>query len=197
MGAIVPDEIPEGERIWAGLDVAWKWDTTALVPFWWRDEEFRLLGHPTILEPPRDGSSLDPFLVERAIMELHERTPIETLVMDTSKAEQLASWAETELGCTVVDRQQTNAMACLDYARFVEGLSNGWLKHTGDPGLTAHVMNAVARVLPGGDARFDRPAHNRRTPDQSRRVIDALTAAAMVHSTAVAEMPTAGEWVVA
>ncbi len=169
--------------------MAWKWDTTALVPLWWRDAEYRLLGQPTILVPPRDGSSLDPFEVERSIDELHARNPIDTLVMDTSKAEQLASWVETELGCRVVDRQQTNAMACLDYARFVEALSNGWLKHTGDTGLTSHVLNSIARILPGGDARFDRPVANRRSPEQSRRVIDALTASAMVHSTAVAEIP--------
>ncbi len=184
--SLAGDEIPEGERIWAGLDVAWKWDTTALVPLWWRDEEFRLLGTPSILVPPRDGTSLDPALVEAAIFDLHARNQIDTLVMDTSKAEQLASWIESELGCRVVDRQQTNTLACTDYARFMEALRSGWLKHVGDPGLTAHALNAIARILPGGDARFDRPAQNRRSPDQDRRVIDALVAAAMVHSTRVA-----------
>ncbi len=155
---------------------------------WWRHDEFRLLGEPTILVPPRDGSSLDPNLVEHALLVLDARNPIDTLVMDTSKAEQLAAWAETELGCTVVDRTQSNAMACLDYARFMEALRLGWVKHTGDPGLTSHALNAVTRLLPGGDARFDRPAANRRSPDQARRVIDALVAAAMVNSTAVAEL---------
>ncbi len=180
------EKIPDGAEIWLGLDVAWKWDTTALVPLWWRDEEFRLLGPATILVPPRDGTSLDPSYVERAILEFRERYRIDTVVMDTSKAEQLASWIETELDCMVVDRQQTNTMACIDYARFMEALRSGWLRHGDDPGLKSHALNAVAKVLPGGDARFDRVATNRRSPDQNRRVIDALTAAAMVHSVRVA-----------
>ncbi len=180
------DEIPEGAEVWLGLDIAWKWDCTAAVPLWWRDNEFRLLGPSTILTPPRDGTSLDPALVEQALLHYRETYRLDTVVMDTSKAEQLATWIESELGCRVVDRQQTNAMACVDFARFMEALRSGWLQHGGDQGLKQHALNAVARVLPGGDARFDRPASNRRSPDQNRRVIDALVAAAMVHSVRVA-----------
>jgi phage terminase large subunit-like protein len=181
--------IPAGQPIWLGLDVAWKWDTTAMVPLWWRSETFRLLGKATILEPPRDGTSLDPELVERALREIHEANPIHTVVMDTSKAEQLASWIENELGCEVVDRAQTNEFAVMDYDRFMEALREGWLKHTGDPGLTRHVLNAVARLLPGGDSRFDRPSRQRKGAGQDRRVIDGLSAASMVHTTAAAAPP--------
>ena len=123
--ALADELIPAGLPIWAGLDVAWKWDTTAVVPLWWRDDEFRQLGEAEILVPPRDGTSLDPSLVEKALLEVHDRNPLETVVMDTSKAEQLASWIETELDCMVVDRQQTNALACADYARFMEALAGG------------------------------------------------------------------------
>lgn len=191
--AEVDDQIPVGTPVWVGLDVAWKWDTTALVPMWWRDDEFRLLGPSSILTPPRDGNSLDPALVEGAVLAVHAKNPIETVVMDTSKAEQLAVWIESELGCMVVDRQQTNAMACLDYARFMEALRSGWLKYTGDVEFRMHALNAIARVLPGGDARFDRPVTNRRSPDQNRRVIDALTAASMVHSVRVGLGDITGE----
>jgi phage terminase large subunit-like protein len=179
--------IPEGIPIWAGLDVAWKWDTTALVPLWWRDSEFRLLGPAGVLEPPRDGSSLDPNRVEAMILELHARNPLHTVVMDTHRAEQLATWIADETGARVIDRQQSNAFAVDDYERFMEGLRMGWLKHSGDAALTRHVLNSVARVLPQGDARFDRP-HASRFGVQAVRVIDALVAAAMVHATAVMEM---------
>jgi phage terminase large subunit-like protein len=184
--AATDEQIPEGAEVWLGLDVAWKWDTTALVPLYWRDAEYRLLGPATILVPPRDGTSLDPALVEAAVLQFREAYQVTTVVMDTSRAEQLASWIETELGCEVIDRQQTNTQACLDFARFMEALRSGWLHHSGDVGLKQHALNAVARILPGGDARFDRPAHNRRSPDQNRRVIDALTAASMVNSVRVA-----------
>lgn len=183
-GQVSDVEIPAGEPIWLGLDVGWKWDTTAIVPLWWRDPAFRLLGPATILDPPRDGSSLDPALVESALLELAERNPVHTLVMDTSRAEQLAEWARVELGVTVVDRSQGNAAAAEDYERFMEGLRSRWLWHSGDPGLSRHAMNAVARVLPLGDARFDRPSRTRQGGQQDDRVIDALVAAAMVHSVA-------------
>ena len=189
--AKTPERIPEGVPIWLGLDVAWKWDTTAAVPLWMRDPEFRLLGPASVLVPPRDGSSLDPSEVERALVKIHQRNPIHTVVMDTSRAEQLAQWIESELGAAVIDRPQTNAFAVQDFDRFMEGLRKGWLHHTGDAGLTSHALNAIARVLPWGDARFDRPSQTRQSSEQDRRVIDALTAASMVHSLASGPQPVA------
>jgi hypothetical protein len=51
-------------------------------------------------------------------------------------------------------------------------------------------MNAVARRLPGGDHRFDRPSASRHSVEQQdRRVIDALTAAGMVASYANRRKP--------
>src|SRR6185312_12392916 len=182
--AATSDEIPEGVPVWLGLDVAWKWDTTALVPLWWQSSERRLLGAATILEPPRDGTSLDPNLVERALIAVNDRNPLHTVVMDESKAEQLAEWISSEFGCRVVSRQQSNKFAADDYTKFMEALRLGRLKHSGDAGLTRHALNAVARVLPYGDARFDRPSQTREGGEQDRRVIDALTAASMVHAVA-------------
>jgi phage terminase large subunit-like protein len=194
----VDDMIPPGKPIWLGADLAFKYDCTALVPLWWRDADYRLLGPATILTPPRDGNSLDPDLIERAVLEIHARNPIHTVVMDPSKAEQLALWISRETGATVVERAQSNSFAAVDYATFMEALRLGQLHHTGDPGLTRHVLNATARLLPGGDTRFDRPAESRRSSEQPLRVIDALTAAAMVHSeaalSAVAPMPWAANW---
>lgn len=183
------ERIPPSEPVWVGLDVAWKWDTTAAVPLWVRDSNYRLFGPAKVLVPPRDGTSLDPNLVERALVEIHERNPIHTVVMDTSRAEQLGTWIEAEFGATVVDRSQSNAFAAQDYERFMEALRNGWIQHAGDPGLTQHALNAIARVLPYGDARFDRPSQTRQGGEQDRRVIDALTAASMVHALAAVEVP--------
>lgn len=189
-GARVDDEIPAGEPIWLGLDVAWQLDTTAAVPLWMPTREFRLLGPAHVLVPPRDGRSLDPNLVEHMLLTIHARNPVHTVVMDPTKAEQLAEWIEKTLGAVVVSRGQTNAFAVMDYSRFMEALRSGWLKHTGDADLTQHVLNATARLLPGGDLRFDRSARTRHPTGQERRVIDALSAASMVHSTA-SEMPAA------
>jgi len=180
--------IPEGQPVWVGVDVAWKWDTTAIVPLWLRDSEFRLLGPASVLVPPRDGSSLDPSLVENALIAIHERNPIEVCVIDPHDAHDLSIWIADELGAEVIEHQQANANLCEAYARFMEGLRLGWLKHAGDPGLTRHALNAVAKVLPGGQTKFDRPAKQSKGFQQDQRVIDALVAAAMVHFVAVENM---------
>jgi hypothetical protein len=72
----------------------------------------------------------------------------------------------------------------------MDGLRNGTLRHTGCPNLQSHALHAIARLLPGGDRRFDRPVDSRGSArEQDRRVIDALTAAGMVveHSNRPAE----------
>ncbi len=75
-------------------------------------------------------------------------------------------------------------------ARFTGALRQRWLWHSGDEGLRRHVLNAVARVLPSGETRFARPRQSRQVSQatQRARVIDALDAAAMVHTSAVGEL---------
>ena len=184
--AQVPDDIPVGEPVWLGADIAMKWDTTALVPLWIKSDEYRLFGTPRILTPPRDGTMMDPTKIEQAFIDIHERTPIHTVVMDTSGSEQLAVWVERELGCLVMDMSQGIPVQVEEYARFMEALQRGWIKHAGDREFTRHVLNAVAKIQRGGDPIFERPHQSRRSVDeQDRRVIDALKAAAMVHRVAM------------
>lgn len=173
--------IPDAAEIDLGVDVAFKWDTTALVPLW-RAPDYRLLGEPAILVPPRDGSSLHPDTVKDAFLEMTNRFKVRTVVMDMHRAEDIAAWVEDTLGITVIDHAQGQTKTHVsDYEAFTEGLRNGSVRHTGDEGLRAHVLNAIARRLPGGDYRFDRPSTVRgNARAQDRRVIDALTAAAMV-----------------
>ncbi|HET6380187.1 MAG TPA: terminase large subunit [candidate division Zixibacteria bacterium] len=190
-----PEGIPPGTPVWVGLDVAWKWDTTAAVPFWMRDNEHRVLGPAEILKPPRDGNMLHPDEVKRALLRIHERTPIHTVVMDVIFAQDIAAWLRDELSIEVIERGQSHPLAIEEYETFMEALRNGWLRHSGDEGLTRHVLNAMARMLPSGARIFERPSDVRISSQQDRRVIDALKAAAMVHAqaTATAEQPSAYE----
>ncbi len=185
-GQRTDERIPEGERIWVGLDVGWKVDPTALVPFWMRDPEFRLFGPATVIVPPRDGNQTHPDEIKRAFYDLQARNPIDMVVMDMRAAEDIAAWIQDELKAEVVDRGQGNALQVEDYQRFMEALRQRWLWHAGDRGLTQHALNAVARVLPMGDTRFARIQS--RSGEQRVRSIDALVAAAMVHSVAVADL---------
>lgn len=175
------DERPEGRvPIILALDVAWKIDTTAGVPLW-NGPKYRLLLDPFILVPPRDGSSLHPDEIKNALLEMDHDYQIEMVVMDMHRAEDISHWIEDEMGLLVMDKaQQQTSTHVHDYAAFMDGLRNGTLKHTGDPDLRAHVLNAIARRLPGGDYRFDRPNTSRGSNRmQDKRVIDGLTAAAM------------------
>lgn len=178
-GAQVDETIPEGARIVVGADLAWKWDCSALVPLYEPGGGRLLVGKPTILTPPRDGNSLHPDELKAAISAMHERYAITDVVMDLSNAEDVAHWIVDELGVDVHDRGQSNKFAVLDYAATMKALRGGHLRHTGDPELRRHVLNAIARRLPGGDLRFERPSSSRHPAGQDQRVIDGLTALAM------------------
>lgn len=191
--ATVGERIPVGQSIDLGLDVAWKWDTTAMVPLWDRSPKFRLLGPATILVPPRDGNSLHPQKIKDAIESIHERNPIRRIVMDITHAHDIAAWARDELQVEVIEHSQGDVQQAIDYDRFMEALRGGTLHHSADPGLTSHVMNAIARELPNERHRFDRKSSSRDASKQDLRVIDALVASAMVHSEAGAPVKQASD----
>lgn len=178
--------IPKGEPIAAGFDVGWVNDTTAIVPFWMPNPDFRLLDEAIILEPPGSGVMLESFEIKRAFEMLHERNPIHTVVMDMSRANDLAQWLRDEIGCEVIDRGQGLTLQVIEYEDFMEGLRVRALRHTGGVNLRQHVMNAIAAPRPGDKRVFDRPSTSRSQVMQDVRVIDALKAAAMVHASAVA-----------
>lgn len=185
--------IPEGEPVLVGADFAWQLDCTALVPLWVRDAKFRLLDRIEVLEPPRDGTMLDPYEVRAAFEKINKRNPIVAIIADTTKAQDTLLWAAEEFNCIMVDRAQTNNLACEDYEAFMEALRGGkpadeygpprepWLRHNGDPKLREHALNAIAAKRPGDKYRFDRANPSRAASAQDSRVIDALTAAAMVN----------------
>jgi phage terminase large subunit-like protein len=187
--AATDDPVPAGVPVWIGLDLGWKNDTTAIVPVWEESARRRVVFGARILVPPRDGTSLAPSSVQRAISEVHARNPIHTVVMDPAAGgEQLAEWLESELGTRVVTHNQSNAPMTLAFERWMEALREGVLRHDGNPEFSRHVLNAVARPLPDGRHRFDRPSESRAASLQDRRVIDGLIAGAMANSVIVAEL---------
>lgn len=184
--------IPEGATVSLGADFAWSHDTTAIVPLWMRDSEFRLLGDPIILKPPRDGTMLDPQEVKDAFDVFFQRYTVERVVADKTKAQDTLLWVENERGVEVIDQPQTLKPEILEYEAFMEALRGGvppdshekrtsWLRHTGNTELRSHVMNAIARKVPGDKRVFDRPSQSRTDSKQDQRVIDALKAASMAH----------------
>ena len=177
------DRIPPDGEVWLGIDCGFKRDTTAIVPLWDRDDGKCLIGEAEILVPPRDGTQMDVNLVKDALRGLKARYRVCCVVMDTSFAIDIAQWIATELDIEVAERPQTNKLAVIEYEEFLVGLRTGNLLHTGDPGLTSHVMNAIALQMPEGKSKFERPKQARSSVElQDLRVIDALKAASMAHS---------------
>lgn len=203
--------IPKGVPVLVGADYAWLQDCLALVPLWLHSPTFRLLGQARVIEPPRDGTMIDPYVVHDAFERIHERNPIVCIVGDTTKAQDTMAWASEKFDCPVVDRTQGNVHAVEDYDAFMEALRGGaakdtetrhlpapWLRHDHDattlvhsegywapgPAIRTHVMNAISRLIGGDRRRFDRPTSTRSKTEGDTRVIDALQAAAMVNRTA-------------
>lgn len=253
-------DIPEGAEVDVGLDLGWKWDTTAITPLWDRDrapgpvrdadraaELWRvvealdarqaatakdgaasrrarfLFGLATIIVPPRDGNSLAPERIEDAFRAIHARTPIRRVVMDPSAGgEQFAAWLMKQpewerdsddelvlddarrpkplldqegrqlggLGVDVQVREQTPLLQADAAEKFMEGLRLRTFQHCADGRFTRQVLNAVLRLLPGGQRRFDRPKENRNTKAEDRREIDSIVAASIVFAEAVTALST-------
>ena len=115
--------------------------------------DVRVLGAASLVVPPRDGTSVDPDDIKQALARIHERNPIEKVCMDPSDGRDIAEWIEDELGALVVEMSADPAEG--QELPAVHGrLRGGTSKHQGDPGLTSHALNAVARILPGGDLCF-------------------------------------------
>jgi phage terminase large subunit-like protein len=183
--------IPAGEPVWAGLDLGWKWDTTAVVPLWLPEPNRRVLGMPEVVTPPRDGTSTPPQEIRDALLRVHARNPIHTVVLDPNAGgEQLVEWIEgPELGARAIPYSQANVAQALALERWMEAVREGWLEHPHHDTLTLHVLNAIAKPVLGDRYRFDRPRQTRQGRGQDQRVIDCLQAASAVHAVAVAEVP--------
>jgi phage terminase large subunit-like protein len=188
------EAIPAGVAIMVGADFAWLEDSTAIVPLWPKAPDLRILGDPIILEPPGAGVMIDLNEIKAEVLLLHGRNPIEVVVMDPSKAQDVAQWFSNELGCLVVTRSQSNSFAAEDYEHFMEALRERKIRHSGDPQFRRHVLSAIRARLPNDKHRFDRPRTLRKRKDSRRILIDALTAAAMVNTHAAVFAPPSEPW---
>lgn len=171
-------DIPANTQVTLGLDLGWKWDTTALVPFA-VDGEREMLGIPTIIEPPRDGTSTNPQAIKDALTAAVRRWNVQALVFDrNADGELIAAWAEEELGVTVVQHSQDPAPMADASMGIAAAIRSGALEHPDDEALNAHFLAAAAKTTTGEKWRFVKP--------RGGLPIDCLIAAAMARRVAVA-----------
>jgi phage terminase large subunit-like protein len=82
--AATSEPLPQLDEWYAGLDIGWRWDTTAWVPLGWVSDDHRRFAPATVIEPPRDGSSLSPDVLKKAILRSLDELPLQAGSRTTS-----------------------------------------------------------------------------------------------------------------
>ncbi|MDQ3933417.1 MAG: terminase large subunit [Actinomycetota bacterium] len=222
--AIAPDVLPATSAIYLSLDIGWRWDTTVVVPGmphdredweeedektgrsqrFWRYRKVRY-GKPTILVPPRDGTSLPHEDVINAVVRFKKQGyEILGVVFDrNAEGEKVAQELEREHGLDVIMHSQDAspmADASMGLATAIGTVDeNGerMVELPDDPEFIAQLLAARARTTSGEKWRFDAPKENRGQRKHGQQdsddveVIDAAIAAAMLHRIATAPVPVA------
>jgi len=173
-------EIPDGEAVWVGIDLGWKWDTTALVPVQMVDNDGRArIGRPAILTPPRDGTMLAEEKVWAPLAEMASRWHVRVVLDPNAGGQRFAQRIRDELGIEAVEHSQDPAPMSDAASRFVEAVRTRLIEHPDDPAFTAQVLAAQAKTTVADKSRF--------VKGPNKSPIDALIAAAMAYRTATAQ----------
>lgn len=176
-------EIPDGTvGVTIGIDLGWKWDTTAIVPIHKADDMITV-HTPTIVVPPRDGTSTQVEDIWGPIEEMAAKWPEATFVLDPNAGgEQIAQRIDNDLGGSrVATHSQKSTTMALAAQRLSEAIAERKLRHPDDPDLNAHVLAAAAKSV-GEGFRFVKQG-------KKKRPIDGVVALAMAVSTLHEETP--------
>jgi phage terminase large subunit-like protein len=178
--------IPDGARdVVIGIDLGWKWDTSAIVPVWRPPSSGPVIvGEPVIVVPPGDGSSTEQRQIWDPIKMMADRFRAPTFVIDPNAGGQaMAQRIDGELRpARVAEFTQGAPGMARAAARLSEAIANGEIQHPGHDRLTAHVL-AAATVSVGEGWRF---AKRKRAPAP----IDGLIAMAIAFTVLGAERPS-------
>ena len=181
------DEFPEPEgTVRIGADLGTKEDTTGLVVHWIDEAGVAYLPKCVVLVPPAQrGVGLKKAEIIQAIRELADEFGATEVVID----EETGGWVfgqdiEDQLGLEVVAHSQKPAPMTQAAERFYTAVREEKVRHPRDDTLTRHVLNAHRKSTDDGRWRFVKENKG------SRKVIDALIAAAMAHNVAIEESQT-------
>jgi phage terminase large subunit-like protein len=205
-------QLPSTAGIYIGLDIGWRWDTTAVVPGmphereefeqedakgakrrYWRYRKVRY-GRPKILVPPRDGTSLRRKEIIDAVLHYRDQGfEILGVVFDrNAEGESVAQELEDEHGIEVIEHSQDPSPMADASMGFAEAIGAGDVEIPDDDEFIAHLLAAKAKTTSGEKWRLVAPEQNRGQRKQGQQdsddieVVDAAIAAAMLHHTATA-----------
>jgi phage terminase large subunit-like protein len=146
----------KGEPCWVGMDVGWKDDATAIVPFVYDEEEdLQIVGVPTIIQSPKDGSSTSYKTILDELRNVHAKNPIETLVFDPNAEGQiLAEMISDELKIKIVPFKQDPTPLAEAAMGLGEAIRAHKILHPNDRELTNNILAAGAKVVSQGSWRI-------------------------------------------
>lgn len=138
--------------VYVGIDLAWKWDTAAFVPVCRPDgQENFIVGAPTILKPPGDGTSIDDTEHWAVVEEMASIWPEVTFVIDPNAGgESLAQRIDADLPARVATHAQEPRAMALAAQRLSEAISGGRIRHPDDTELNAQILAAAPRPVGEG-----------------------------------------------
>jgi phage terminase large subunit-like protein len=180
------EEIPPGTvGVLVGVDLAQKWDTTAFVPVA-KLEDKAVVGKPSILTPPQDGTSLPYEEVWAVAQQMADKYPGCRFVFDPTRGgEQLFQQIEGEIeGVEAIVHSQDPRPMALAAERLVGAISERKIAHPDDPELNAHVLSAAAYFV-GDRWKFVKQK-------RKKMPIDGVIALAMAHSVLI-DGPDSGQ----
>jgi phage terminase large subunit-like protein len=185
--------MPPGVPVIVGADWGWADDSTAYVPAWYSEDGMLLLGPATVVEPPRNGTDLTPQEALRRLEEVDAVNPIVAIAHDETYGGKIMTGLLVERfpAADIIPVSQADAAEAP--LHFGEQLRGGKLKHTGDPTLKRHLMNAVRVPIQDDPEHFriKRLKGSRHAPHQRAvREIDAAIAAVNAVWGAVGREPT-------
>lgn len=169
--------IPDGADIRIGVDLGWKWDTTAIVPHYLTDDGTAVVGDPVIVTPPRDGNSTPKDRLLAPILELARQFNVRAIVLDPEADGEIFAQDLEAHDFTVIAHSQKPQTMALAAERLMTAVRERTIRHPDHPEFNAHVLNAALKSAAGEQYRFVKP--------KSKRPIDGVIALAMVHSVAV------------
>lgn len=169
----------EGDHCWLGMDLGWRRDTTALVPFLYLPDnkhgEQEIVGNPVIIPAPGKGADTKEETIMAGIRLIHERTPVDAIVFDpNAEGHTIAQKIGSELGIKIVEHSQDPRPMSDSAMALSEAIRAGAILHPDHVGLTSHVLNAGSASIGVGSDRW------RFVKQQESLFIDAAIALAIV-----------------
>jgi phage terminase large subunit-like protein len=161
---------------WAGLDMALKHDTAALVTA--QEQDGRYVVRSQVWKPR--GSVLDVQAIEQAVRDLHRTGQLQGCTYDPAYFERSAQILADD-GVPMIEFPQTAQRMNPACGNAYELISSQRVAHDGDPTLTDHVLSAEPRASGEGW---------RLSKGKARRKIDACIALVMALDVATGRVAT-------